>query len=342
MTAQDADATLGRAIESVLSQSLEDVQLVLCVLPSQDRTLSTCERWADRDIRVDVVTCATADQAVALDAGIDAARGAYVLLMGQRDWLGTGMLAELYQLTANHDLQLACAALAVDGTSATFGRSLRAADPSAAVLSGRAAVREQAYRFIEDDAFGTLRGKMLVRDRIAGLGLRMALALDEESFLVTYLEDVERVGIQERVCYHLYVDEEALQGDRGDYERCERDHAHLLDLVRHWGMTDSVPLLQAVHRRHMRHVIACISRVCSLRSVSSIERADRVRDMIEAPSTQETIRVLQGSDRVHRDFGLMFEPIARKNVTACCLSARVSDLIRMPRVPFVSRNAAVL
>ena len=36
----------------------------------------------------------------------------------------------------------------------------------------------------------------------------------------------------------------------------------------------------------------------------------------------------------------MFEPIAHKNVAACCLSARVSELIRAPQLSFLTRNVA--
>ncbi len=342
MTVQNAESTLLRAIESVLSQSMDDLQLVLAVLPSHDRTLETCERWAERDIRVDVVPCGAPDQAAAFDAGVDAARGTYVMLMGQGDWLGRGLLAPLVALAAEHDLELVCAALVPEGIEA-FSAHVRpeAAGASEMLLLSTDEVRAQAHRFIESDAFGTLRGKMLLRDRVCELGLRMALARDEQAYLISYLEEVARVGVCESVQFHLA----APAGDGGtavDFECCERDHAHLLGLARTWGLEDDPALWQAIHRRHMRHLIACISRVCAQRSISSIERSDRVRDMIEAPSTQETIRVLQGADRVHRDFGLMFGPIARGNVAACCLSARVSDLIRMPRMPFISRNAAVL
>lgn len=343
MTARDAEATITRAVESVLGQDFDDVQLILTVLPSRDRTLSMCERWAERDFRCDVIACEADDELAACDAGCDAARGSYVMFMRQCDWLGAHALARLAQMAREHDLELAATVLAHDAVDGHGVRKSHVDASESGVFITAREVRERAYRFIERDAFDVLQGKMLKRERLVDLGLRMVLARSAEAYLVTYIEDITRLGIAADAIYHLNTAEVRRDEFDGElYERCERDHERLLELAVHWGMEHDEHLMQAIHRRHLRRLIACIENACARREVSSIERSARVRDILEAPSTQETIAALRSAHRIHREFGFMYEHIARKNVLACCVGVRMQGMMRLPALLAPRRKAAVL
>lgn len=337
MTLRDADATLGRAVESVLAQSFTDVQLVLAVLPSGDGTLAHARRLEERDIRVDAVEVDEDASVDALDAGVDAARGEYLLFMGQRDWLGVHALALLAHAIEDGSVDLAVPVF----SSANPLAPADAEEADRIVLLDRDQVRSQAHRFIVNDGFGTLHGKMLRRDRVQSLGIRHAIAGDDEAYLITYLEDLDSLAICPGAVYH---DEGPLRidGRTDPLARCEYDHQLMLELAERWGMADDRKLLEAVHLRHMRHLVECLERVCSLRTLSSIERTDRMRDMLEAPSTQESVEVLRSSSSARRELGLLFDSIARKSVPGCRLSLCISGVTRFPQLVLARGRAAVL
>lgn len=341
MAVRDAETTLSRAVESVLGQEFDDVQLVLVVLPSADGTRAMCDRIAGRDFRCDVIEAEDDDVAAACDLGMDAARGTYLIFMGQADWLGVQTLERLVALASAHDLELAAPVLSLDTTN-THGERVSHLDHIASgVFLSKQEVRDEARHFIEADGFGTLRGKLLKRTRVDALGLRLGLAQGSMDFLISYLEDIERLGIAQDAIYHVPQPTRIPAELRGNaFEHCERDHELLLGLAAHWGREDDDELMEAIHRRHLRRLIGCIDRVCAQRSVSSIERSARLRDMIGAPSTQRTIAALRNARHVHREFGLMFEYIARRNVWACCVGARLS--MALPPLQTLRRNAAVL
>ncbi len=331
VVAHDAEEHIVRALESVLSQHYDRVQVVVADCASTDRTESICARIAERDIRVDVIACDTQDRPAAFDKALAAARGEHVLFMGQDDWLGPNSLQALDGLIRTHDLQLALTGISVDVDIRNGERCSHRLSFSVEPTTTAEAFHACAHLFIENGLFSSLRGKVFKRDRIDELGLRMAICGSQVAFFSSYVATIECVGVANDAPYHMaLLPAEVESFDLASYERRERDHARLLDLVSSWRDTHTDELMLAVHRLHLRQVIASIERICAMRGISSIERTERVRDIIEAPSTRESVDVL--SDSPH-GLGLMFNSIARKNVAGCCLGARFNSLARVAQLP---------
>ena len=325
LAARDAEATLSRALESVLGQAFDAVQLVAVVMPSRDRTLSICEHAAERNVRLDVVEADTLDTLAAFDAGLEVARGSYVLFMRQEDWLGPRALERLVDAAARDGLDAALPQRSCDSLDAHGERHSRIEGAPGGVYRSESAFRAHAHEFVEDGAFDELTGKLFSRTRIDDLALRAGLKRDETDYLATFFEDAERVASVENAVYHaaeLPVPETVL--DRELFERCERAYMRLREMARSWGMGSDEQLALAIHRSHLLRIISCIEEVCARRNIPSIERCARVRDMIEAPSTREAVAALRGVGG--RDLGIMYGPIARKNALICCLSARFAPL----------------
>ncbi len=342
MAVRDAEQTLTRAAESVLNQGYQDVQLILVAQPSRDTTRSICDRLVERDLRCDVVDTSENDSLAALDAGVDAARGTYVLFMRQDDWLGADALERMMRVATSYDLDLVIPSLSIDAMDRRGVRLSQIERAQSDVYLSVREVRAQASHIIESAGFCEAFGRLYRRQRIESLGLRMSISVDASSYFISYIEDIERVGVVGEAVYHIQRSSRVADAyEPGLYERFERDHAHLLGLAAHWGLEDDPKCIQAIHRRHLRQLIACIENVCACRALSSIERADRVRDMIVAASTRKTVVALRGTRRLHREFGLMYDHIARQNVAACCMAVRMQGMIRLPRLPFAREDAVV-
>lgn len=339
VVARDAEPHLVRTLESVLNQGFDDLQLVIADCASRDRTASICRRAAERDIRVDVLEFDDDDRAAAFDGALEKARGRYVLVLGQSDWLAPNALGRLHALIEQHDLQLAIMALSLDEDAANGERSSHRLSFDVAPTSSADEFRDAASPFLADGIFAVLKGKVLDADRIEELGLRMQLCGSDVAYLATYLEEVARVGVADEAVYHMAKGEPARPFTMAAYEQCEHTHACLLELLVAWRREHDARLVTAVHRLHLRELISCIEGVCGQHGISSIERNARVRDMIEAPSTRATITVLGTTSR---EFGFMYGPIVRKNVMACCLSARLALLARISHLPFASTGCTSL
>lgn len=331
LVVRDAEAHIVRALESVLSQDFEGVQVVVSDRGSSDRTSSICKSIAERDIRVDVIDSEAPDYAQAFDAAVAAARGEYLLAMDQDDWLAPGALADLARAVDEDALQLAFMALSLDEQVGAGERASHVLSFSTTPSKSAAEFRENAPLFIREGVLSFLKGKLLARDRIDELGLRMSLLGSQTAFLAAYVEAVERVGSVEGALYHMSAQAPLNEAGVDVYRERERDHERMLQLAAAWHGEHDERLMRAIHQLYMRQVIACIEYACSQRGISSIERTERVRDIIEAPSTRRSVDVL-GADS--REFGFMYASIVRKNAAGCCLSARFAQLARISRLPF--------
>lgn len=337
--AHDAERHVLRTLESVLDQDFDDVQLVVCDCASHDRTAAICHRCAEREIRLDVIELEDTDRSLAFDRALGVARGRYVLVLGQNDWLAPRALEHLHALLTEHDLELAILALSVDEDSGNGELSSHRLSFDVAPTRTKDEFRDQAPLFLADGIFNALKGKVLDRDRADALGLRMQLCGNEVSYLAAYLEDIERVGVAGQAVCHVAQREMLDRFNMAAYACCERNHERYLQLISTWHRDRDEALLAAVHRLHLREIISCIEGVCSSREISAIERNARVRDMIEAPSTRASVAVLGDTSR---EFGFIYGSIVRKNVTACCLSARLSILARISHLPFAARTGVML
>lgn len=87
MPVYNAEATLSRAIDSVLQQSHADLELLIVDDCSQDASRSLIRAYADADSRVRwFQLAANSGVAAARNAGLDAAAGRYVAFLDSDDW----------------------------------------------------------------------------------------------------------------------------------------------------------------------------------------------------------------------------------------------------------------
>ena len=105
--AYNAAATLDRCLESILTQSLQEIE-VLCVNDgSTDETRDVLQRWQERDKRVRICTFAENQGLVpALKAGILASTGEYVMFVDADDRLLPGACENAVRLIREHAVDI--------------------------------------------------------------------------------------------------------------------------------------------------------------------------------------------------------------------------------------------
>ena len=332
LAAHNADQTLARAIESVISQPFEDLELVIVDCASTDRTASICERAHDRDIRVECVTCESESLFDGLHEAGKRVRGTYVFPMRAQDWLGTDALGPIISFAREHDLDLAVPAQSFD-TYTAGGQDRRSSVTSFGTTAWESAadfhraVGELVSLGVLDDVFGVL----IKTDDVRALIDREAAPAPFDVVLHC-LNAIERAGVFGDSCYHVTLDTDRnVAFDPNRYLGCEASHAKLMELFEAWGYSVDDKSLEPLYHRYVMDIIRCIDNACIGRSsVSSMERTQRVQDMIDASATQ---RALQMVEHAAREFGCMYRPMARRNAAACCMGSRLREAARISHIP---------
>ena len=96
-----------RCIDSILSQTFKDFELILVDDGSPDRCGEICEEYAIRDSRIKVIYKENGGQLSARNRGLDIAQGDYIGFVDSDDWIDEDMYEILYNLCKNNDAQIA-------------------------------------------------------------------------------------------------------------------------------------------------------------------------------------------------------------------------------------------
>ncbi len=96
-----AEQYLPKCVESLLAQTFANFELILVDDGSPDGCPALCDRYASGDPRVRVVHQANSGVSAARNAGIAAARGAWMCFVDSDDWVGERYLETLVGATAS-------------------------------------------------------------------------------------------------------------------------------------------------------------------------------------------------------------------------------------------------
>lgn len=98
---------LRRCVDSILNQTLRDLEVILVDDGSPDGCGAICDEYADRDSRVRVIHKANGGLSSARNAGLEVCRGEYVAFVDSDDWLETDMLQLLLDSCLQYGAQIA-------------------------------------------------------------------------------------------------------------------------------------------------------------------------------------------------------------------------------------------
>jgi|GEM_PF-4677731 len=127
LCAYNAESSLRRAIDSILSQSMGDFELLVVDDGSTDATPNIIKNYVQSDPRVRYLSSSdengrNAGPSKARNTGLDASAGDYLYFADADDWLEPDMLERLLESARRHDSQIVCCGyvMETDGTARQF------------------------------------------------------------------------------------------------------------------------------------------------------------------------------------------------------------------------------
>lgn len=99
MPVYNVEKYVSQAIESVLSQSYRDFELIIVNDCSPDKSLSICESYAEKDKRIRIISLSqNGGLSNARNVGMQSMRGDYVLFLDSDDWWEPSLLETVSQV----------------------------------------------------------------------------------------------------------------------------------------------------------------------------------------------------------------------------------------------------
>lgn len=97
---------LDRCVESVVKQTLKDLEIILVDDGSPDHVPEMCDEWALKDARIKVIHKKNAGLGMACNAGIEVATGKYIAFLDSDDWVDDDMYQTMYDTAEKYQAQM--------------------------------------------------------------------------------------------------------------------------------------------------------------------------------------------------------------------------------------------
>ena len=103
------DRYIGICIESIISQTYRNLEIILVDDGSKDRCSEICDLYAKKDPRVRVIHKPNGGLVSARKAGLQQSNGAYINYVDGDDWIGPGFIEGLYTAASTSGADMICA-----------------------------------------------------------------------------------------------------------------------------------------------------------------------------------------------------------------------------------------
>ena len=193
-------------MDSVLGQSLRELEVICVDDGSTDGSAAILEEYAEKDSRVRVLRQENKGAGAARNLGIDAAHGEYIAFIDADDWAEKGYCTELAQCADEHSADIVvCRAQCFDDAT---GEPL----PSDWMLKeqylpGKAFAPEDIKKYIFQFTYGQVWDKLFRRELLTANGIKFPeiRAAEDTSFAYISLLSARRIAVQPSVLIHYRV-----------------------------------------------------------------------------------------------------------------------------------------
>ena len=286
---------VGRAVESVLNQTMGDFELIIVDDGSPDRSGQVCDRYAGADPRIRVIHKENGGAPSARNLALDMARGKYVFFFDSDDWAESTMLEEMYALAEESQAQLVIAGFYID-TYYADGRYMTIdcfADDK--VYATKRAFRKDAYKLFDQNMLYTPWNKLYLLSYIKGEGLYFPNTFwDDFPFNLSVVRDIGRVAVTSKQYYHFLrarAESETAKYVPQMYEKREEEHGWMLGLYRYWGVRDKASQ-EMVARRYLDRLVGCFENLTNPKcTLSKKEKREQIDKMLNNSRVKACIRI---------------------------------------------------
>lgn len=107
----NVEKLLARCLDSLVSQTLKDIEIICVNDGSVDNSLDVLRKYAQQDSRIVVVSQENLGPSAARNRGMQIATGEYIGFVDGDDWIDLNFFEKLYNSAKKYDADIACASV---------------------------------------------------------------------------------------------------------------------------------------------------------------------------------------------------------------------------------------
>ena len=231
---------LGVALDSILGQTLKEIEVICIDDGSTDRSLDIIKKYHEADSRVRVVTENNAGVSTARNKGIVRARGEYIIFLDADDFYESDLLEKLYDLAKKENLDIALSKF--DIYNSKTGKFSASVDEKHVDIYAHGAVvsKNEFPDYIFESATGYVWNKLFRTELIREKELAFAPELyifEDVHFVCAALSYADRIAKIDEVLIHhrVYSDQSRAKLFKKYYNKVPDVYLKIKEFLMHNG-----------------------------------------------------------------------------------------------------------
>ena len=209
---------LEQCVDSILTQSYADLDVILVDDGSTDGSSDVCDRCAEGDSRVKVIHKSNGGLSDARNVGVKAAVGEWIYFADSDDWLDSDAVRLLYEFAVAHDCDVVQGGLYYVYPDYLLCRNVSRKERTRSVLGRHEAMREL---IINDRVKNFAWGKLYKAELIKDLDFPEGKFFEDCFWQHRVVDRVRRYGIIDSPLYFYRQRHDSISGGMSDDNRTD-------------------------------------------------------------------------------------------------------------------------
>ena len=320
---------VGKAIDSIIAQTLEDWELFAIDDGSPDRSGQICDEYARKDSRIHIIHKENGGAPSARNQAIGLTKGKYLYFMDSDDWAEPDMLSDMYELAEKNDSQLVVTGFYIDTYYTDFDKYTQEQKSEARVYGTQQEFRLDSYRLFDTNLLYTPWNKLYLASYIKENNIFFPETFwDDFPFNLAVIRDIERVCVSEKKYYHFIrkrEESETAKYREDMFEKREEEDGWMNELYAYWKL-ETPEIREFLDRRYVERLIGCVENVtndnCTL---TKTEKRKYIRNMISSTRARKALKNVRPRSKYMK---LMIVPLKWKNTWLTYIEGRVISSVK--------------
>ena len=196
----NVEAYLGRCVDSILAQTYGNLEVILVDDGTKDNCDKLCDAYAAIDTRVRVIHKENGGLSSARNAGIDIARGEYLVFVDSDDWIEPDAVESMLSLALEHQTELVVAGR-YDVKAKTGQKKVGLCPPKTEVISGEEMV-SRIFRW--DNCDSSACDKLYARRLFREIRFPQGKVCEDVPIMYKIVLDAGRVALLSKPVYNYF------------------------------------------------------------------------------------------------------------------------------------------
>lgn len=206
----NAEKYIKKCIESIISQTYQNMELILINDGSKDLSLQICEEFAKKDQRIKVYDRANGGASAARNTGLTKARGDYIVFVDSDDFVTSKYLENLYLAAkiGNYDI-VQCDFEEVNNTKLSINNVIFD-KMHVQEISKKQALNDRVYKV-------TIWGKIYSSFLFDDFKFREGEIYEDDASYYIFVDKAKKIAILNETLYYYYMSENSvMRNDKKD------------------------------------------------------------------------------------------------------------------------------